>query len=91
MDDPCVERESQGVSDFFSWTDLAFERDAPLLWVELVDGAHEGRMARLEDCWPALVLPCDARDERWSYAGEIPACAEHAGTQCRERDVRVLS
>ena len=91
MDDPCVERESQGIQTlFFSRTDLALERDAPPLWVEMVDGAHEGRVARLEDCWPALVLPCEARDERWSYAREVPACAEHAGAQRRERNVRVL-
>ena len=72
-------------------TDLALERDVPFLRVELVDDAHESRVSRLEDCGPALVLPCDARDERWSYAREVPACAEHAGTQGRERNVRVLS
>ena len=71
-------------------TDLVLERDGPLLRVEPAGCAHEGRVPRLEDSGPALVLPCEARDERWSYAGEVPASAEHTCTQGCERNVGVL-
>ncbi len=90
IDDPCGSLMS-GWSDLSCRrTDLALERDGPLLRVEPVDGAHEGRVSRLEDSRPAFVLPCEARDERWSYAGEVPACPKHAGTQGLERNVGVL-
>jgi hypothetical protein len=36
------------------------------------------------------VLPCNARDERCVYTGEVPARAKYAGTDSIERDVGML-
>ncbi len=36
------------------------------------------------------MFPCDTRDERCAYAGEVPACAKYAGTNSLERDAGVL-
>lgn len=36
------------------------------------------------------MFPYDARDQRRSYAGEVPACAKYTGTNSIERDAGVL-
>lgn len=36
------------------------------------------------------MLPCNARDERCAYTGEIPARAKYAGANRIERDVGML-
>jgi hypothetical protein len=36
------------------------------------------------------MFPCDTRDERCAYAGEVPACAKYTGTNSLERDAGVL-
>jgi hypothetical protein len=36
------------------------------------------------------VFPCDTRDERCAYAGEVPARAKYTGTNSIERDAGVL-
>jgi hypothetical protein len=36
------------------------------------------------------VLPCDARDKRCAYAGEVPARAKYTGTNSIEWDVCML-
>jgi hypothetical protein len=36
------------------------------------------------------VLPCNARDKRCAYAGEVPARAKYTGTNSVERDVGML-
>ena len=71
-------------------TDLVLERDGSLLWVEPGDSAHKGGVAGLEDSRPALVLPCEARDEHRSHPRKVPACAEHTSTQGCEWNVGVL-
>lgn len=36
------------------------------------------------------MFPCDTRDERCAYAGEVPARAKYAGTNSIERDAGML-
>lgn len=36
------------------------------------------------------MLPCDARDKRCAYSGEVPARAKYTGTNSVERDVGML-
>jgi hypothetical protein len=75
MDDPCVSIRVPGRCLQGRGTYLVLERDGPLLQVKLVDRVLKGHVTCLENSRPALMSPCDARDERRSYAREVPACA----------------
>ena len=47
-------------------------------------------MSCFDDRKPALMFPCDARDQRRAYAREVPARAKCTGTNSIERDAGVL-